>query len=61
MTGDFDSDVLRLHYDSLTTPTSIIDHYVPTGKRATRKVGGGVSGPGVLWRSPRRHSVPRAC
>ncbi|GBF88888.1 oligopeptidase B [Raphidocelis subcapitata] len=38
LTGEFDSDVLRLHYDSLTTPHSVIDHHIPSGRRATRKV-----------------------
>jgi hypothetical protein len=38
VTGDWDSDVLRLSYDSLTTPHSVIDHHIPSGRRATRKV-----------------------
>ncbi|KAI8471644.1 MAG: prolyl oligopeptidase [Monoraphidium minutum] len=38
VTGDYDSDVLRLAYDSLTTPSSVIDHHIPSGRRATRKV-----------------------
>ena len=41
VTGDFDSDVLRLSYDSLTTPSSVIDHHIPSGRRATRKVSAG--------------------
>ena len=36
--GDFDSNVLRLYYSSLTTPSSTIDHDMSTGKRATKKV-----------------------
>jgi hypothetical protein len=40
VTGEFDSDVLRLHYDSLTTPHSVIDHHIPSGRRKTRKVRG---------------------
>jgi oligopeptidase B len=30
--------VLRLLYNSLTTPGSIIDYHIPSGRRATRKV-----------------------
>ncbi|MEW5311304.1 MAG: hypothetical protein WDW38_003032 [Sanguina aurantia] len=37
-TGDFDSPVLRLHYTSLTTPASVIDHHMGTGSRCTKKV-----------------------
>jgi len=36
--GDFDSPVLRLHYSSLTTPSSVIDYHMGTGARATKKV-----------------------
>ncbi|KAI8467012.1 MAG: prolyl oligopeptidase [Monoraphidium minutum] len=38
LTGDFDSDVLRLYYESMTTPPSVIDHHIPSGRRAVRKV-----------------------
>lgn len=37
-TGDFDSEVLRLHYSSLTTPPSVYDQSMATGKRALKKV-----------------------
>ncbi|MEW5300193.1 MAG: hypothetical protein WDW36_003139 [Sanguina aurantia] len=37
-TGDFDSPLLRLHYTSLTTPASVIDHHMGTGSRCTKKV-----------------------
>ncbi|KAK9847217.1 hypothetical protein WJX84_005200 [Apatococcus fuscideae] len=36
--GEFKSDILRLAYTSLTTPTSILDHNMATGKRVTKKV-----------------------
>ncbi|KAI8467013.1 MAG: prolyl oligopeptidase [Monoraphidium minutum] len=36
--GDFDGDVLRLYYESMTTPPSVIDHHIPSGRRAVRKV-----------------------
>jgi protease II len=39
MTGEFDSDVIRLRYNSLTTPSSVIDHHIPSNRRAVRKVG----------------------
>jgi hypothetical protein len=38
LTGGWDSDVLRLSYESMTTPTSTIDHDIATGRRAVRKV-----------------------
>ena len=31
--GDFDSEVLRLVYSSLTTPPTVIDQHLGTGKR----------------------------
>jgi protease II len=31
LTGDFESEVLRLSYSSLTTPPSIYDQHLPTG------------------------------
>ena len=31
--GDFDSPVLRVHYTSLTTPDTVIDYNMATGKR----------------------------
>ncbi|CAL8468613.1 g8153 [Coccomyxa elongata] len=36
--GDYDSDVLRLGYSSLSTPYSTIDYNMSTGARATKKV-----------------------
>ncbi|KAL3150392.1 hypothetical protein ABBQ32_000231 [Trebouxia sp. C0010 RCD-2024] len=36
--GDHDSPVLRLSYTSLTTPSSVIDVNMRTGKRAVKKV-----------------------
>ncbi|GAB4817223.1 hypothetical protein N2152v2_004269 [Parachlorella kessleri] len=36
--GDFDSPVLRVHYTSLTTPDTVIDYNMATGKRAVKKV-----------------------
>jgi oligopeptidase B len=38
LTGDFDSNVLRLYYESMTTPLSTIDHDMTSGKRQTKKV-----------------------
>lgn len=38
MPGEFDSDVLRLYYTSLTTPMSVIDHNMATAGRAIKKV-----------------------
>ncbi|WIA19863.1 hypothetical protein OEZ85_005766 [Tetradesmus obliquus] len=38
LTGDFDSEVLRLRYSSLTTPPSVYDQHMATGKRALKKV-----------------------
>eukprot|EP00878_Enallax_costatus_P023740 GHUV01025278.1.p1 GENE.GHUV01025278.1~~GHUV01025278.1.p1 ORF type:complete len:552 (+),score=140.91 GHUV01025278.1:456-2111(+) len=38
LTGDFDSQVLRLRYSSLTTPPSVYDQRMDTGKRALKKV-----------------------
>lgn len=29
--------MLRLSYNSLTTPPSVIDHHLPTGRRAVRR------------------------
>ena len=29
--------MLRLSYNSLTTPASVIDHHIPTGRRAVKK------------------------
>lgn len=37
LTGGWDSDVLRLAYNSLTTPASVIDHHIPSGRRALKK------------------------
>ncbi|GBF90424.1 prolyl endopeptidase-like [Raphidocelis subcapitata] len=37
ITGEFESEVLRLYYNSMTTPTSIIDHHIGSGRRAVRK------------------------
>jgi protease II len=39
MTGEFDSDVIRLQYESLTTPDSVVDLHIPSNRRAIRKVG----------------------
>ena len=54
MTGEFDSDVIRLRYNSLTTPSSVIDHHIPSNRRAVRKVGFEAWGGGVdevvVWR-----------
>ncbi|GMH36387.1 hypothetical protein BSKO_04255 [Bryopsis sp. KO-2023] len=36
--GDFDSDILRIHYTSQTTPETKIDIDMRTGKRATKKI-----------------------
>jgi len=36
--GDFDSQLLRLNYTSLTTPNTILDHNLATSKRVTKKV-----------------------
>ncbi|KAF6261715.1 prolyl oligopeptidase [Scenedesmus sp. NREL 46B-D3] len=38
LTGNFDSEVLRLRYSSLTTPPSVYDQHMETGKRALKKV-----------------------
>lgn len=38
ITGEWDSDVLRLAYNSLTTPPSVIDYHIPSGRRMTRRV-----------------------
>lgn len=38
LTGDFESEVLRLSYSSLTTPPSTYDQHLPTGKRALKRV-----------------------
>ena len=32
--GDFDSDILRLEYTSLTTPATVLDHNMATGNRS---------------------------
>jgi oligopeptidase B len=37
LTGDFDSEILRLYYGSLTTPRSIYDQHLPSGRRALKK------------------------
>jgi oligopeptidase B len=37
LTGDFDSEVLRLYYSSPTTPRSIYDQHLPSGRRALKK------------------------
>jgi hypothetical protein len=34
LSGDFESEVLRLAYSSLTTPPSIYDQHLPTGRHA---------------------------
>ena len=34
--GDFDSEVLRLVYSSLSTPATVIDQHLGTGKRRGR-------------------------
>lgn len=31
--GDFESDILRLTYSSLTTPSTVIDQHLGTGER----------------------------
>lgn len=31
LSGDFEAEVLRLRYSSLTTPPSIYDQHLPTG------------------------------
>lgn len=36
--GDFDSPLLRFHYESLTTPDTVVDFNMATGARATKKV-----------------------
>lgn len=38
LTGDFDSPILRMSYTSLTTPSTVIDLHMATGKRCTKKV-----------------------
>ncbi|KAF8063007.1 dapb1 [Scenedesmus sp. PABB004] len=38
LTGDFESEVLRLRYSSLTTPPSVYDQHLGTGKRCLKKV-----------------------
>ncbi|KAG2483154.1 hypothetical protein HYH03_017946 [Edaphochlamys debaryana] len=38
LTGDFDANVLRMSYTSLTTPSTTIDQDLTTGKRAVKKV-----------------------
>lgn len=37
LTGDFDSEVLRLSYSSPTTPRSIYDQHLPSGRRLLKK------------------------
>ncbi|KAF6263009.1 prolyl oligopeptidase [Scenedesmus sp. NREL 46B-D3] len=37
LTGGFDSEVLRLDYSSLTTPRSVYDQHLPSGRRALKK------------------------
>jgi hypothetical protein len=32
LTGDFDSEVLRLRYSSMTTPPSVYDQHMATGE-----------------------------
>jgi hypothetical protein len=34
LTGDFESEVLRLCYSSMTTPASVYDQHLPTGVHA---------------------------
>jgi oligopeptidase B len=36
--GDFDSDILKLVYSSLTTPATWLAHNMKSGKRVTKKV-----------------------
>jgi oligopeptidase B len=38
LAGDFEAAVLRMSYESLRTPESVIDEHLPTGKRSERKV-----------------------
>ncbi|EFJ49956.1 hypothetical protein VOLCADRAFT_73990 [Volvox carteri f. nagariensis] len=38
LTGDFNSPIVRMSYTSLTTPSTIIDMHVGTGKRCVKKV-----------------------
>jgi oligopeptidase B len=38
LTGDFDASVLRMAYQSLRTPSTVIDEHLPTGRREERKV-----------------------
>ncbi|KAG2423507.1 hypothetical protein HXX76_015255 [Chlamydomonas incerta] len=38
LTGDFDSPILRMSYTSLTTPATVIDMHLGTGKRCEKKV-----------------------
>ncbi|GLC51718.1 hypothetical protein PLESTB_000532400 [Pleodorina starrii] len=38
LTGDFDSPIVRMSYTSLTTPSTVIDLHVGTGKRCVKKV-----------------------
>ncbi|GFR48589.1 hypothetical protein Agub_g10492, partial [Astrephomene gubernaculifera] len=38
LTGDFDSPLLRMSYTSLTTPSTVIDLHMGTGKRCVKKV-----------------------
>jgi oligopeptidase B len=37
LTGDFDSEVLRLRYSSLTTPSSVYDQHLASGRRNLKK------------------------
>jgi oligopeptidase B len=38
LTGDFGTPVLRMSYESLRTPASVIDEHLPSGRRHVRKV-----------------------
>lgn len=36
--GDFDSNILRLTYTSLTTPATVLDHNMATGNRCCARL-----------------------
>lgn len=30
---------MRLYYESMTTPDSVVDHHIPSGRRIVKQVG----------------------